>query len=155
MCFRVLMSMGLEASVWYVKCVHPVSVTRLPSLRTQTLESLSHYLWTNGFLSNPDPGENLVRGNLVMETGCIWAWGMVEKTLGFQVDVGFPGLIKFLVISNVGWSERLAEYCWNSTVWNLDFDENIPLCTEFGRTPAPLELWERVIIDRDLRCIMW
>ena len=25
---------------------------------------------TNGFLSNPDPGENLVRRNLVMETGC-------------------------------------------------------------------------------------
>ena len=25
----------------------------------------------NGFLSNPDPGENLVSGNLVMETGCI------------------------------------------------------------------------------------
>ena len=26
-----------------------------------------------GFLSNPDPGENLVSGNLVMETGCIAA----------------------------------------------------------------------------------
>ena len=24
----------------------------------------------NGFLSNPDPGENLVSGNLVLETGC-------------------------------------------------------------------------------------
>ena len=31
---------------------------------------LSHYLWTNGLLSNPAPGENLVSGNLVMETGC-------------------------------------------------------------------------------------
>ena len=49
--------------------VHPVSVTRFPSFRTQTLENLSHYLWKNGFLSNPDPGESLVRGNLVMETG--------------------------------------------------------------------------------------
>ena len=26
---------------------------------------------TKRFLSNPDPGEKLVRGNLVMETGCI------------------------------------------------------------------------------------
>ena len=50
--------------------LHPVSVTRFPSFRTQTLENLSHYLWTNGFLSNPDPGENLVMENLVMETGC-------------------------------------------------------------------------------------
>ena len=25
---------------------------------------------TNGFLSNPDPGENLVMENLMMETGC-------------------------------------------------------------------------------------
>ena len=25
---------------------------------------------TDGFLSNPDPGENLLSGNLVMETGC-------------------------------------------------------------------------------------
>ena len=50
--------------------IHPVSVTRFPSFRTQTLESLSRYLWTKGFLSNPDPGENLESGNLVMETGC-------------------------------------------------------------------------------------
>ena len=51
--------------------VHLVSITRFPSFRTQTLENLSHYLWTkNRFLSNPDPGKNLVSGNLVMETGC-------------------------------------------------------------------------------------
>ena len=50
--------------------LHPVSITRFPSFRTQTLENLSRYLWTKGFLSNPDPGENLVSGNLVMETGC-------------------------------------------------------------------------------------
>ena len=31
---------------------------------------LRHYLWTNGFLSNPAPGENILSGNLVMETGC-------------------------------------------------------------------------------------
>ena len=32
---------------------------------------LRHYLWTNGFLSNPAPGENIISGNLVMETGCM------------------------------------------------------------------------------------
>ena len=31
---------------------------------------LRHYLWTNGFLSNPAPGDNLLSGNHVMETGC-------------------------------------------------------------------------------------
>ena len=31
---------------------------------------LRHYLRTNGFLSNPASGENLLSGNLVMETGC-------------------------------------------------------------------------------------
>ena len=29
---------------------------------------LRHYLLTSGFLSNPAPGENLLSGNLVMET---------------------------------------------------------------------------------------
>ena len=48
--------------------LHPVSITIFPSFRTQTLDNLSHYLWKNRFLSNPDPGENLVSGNLVMET---------------------------------------------------------------------------------------
>ena len=28
---------------------------------------------TNGFLSNPDPGENLVMENLAMETGCSYS----------------------------------------------------------------------------------
>ena len=51
--------------------IHLVSVTRFPSFRTQTLENLSRYIWKNRFLSNPDPGENLVSGNLVMETWCI------------------------------------------------------------------------------------
>ena len=99
--------------------LHPVSITRFPSFRTQPPESLSHYPWkksscvvsyaidiiivfityhnspytrspsqdfrlfgprpwkvlatayeTNGFLSNPDPGESLVSGNLAMETRC-------------------------------------------------------------------------------------
>ena len=50
--------------------LHPVSVTRFPSFRTQTLENLSRYQWRKRFLSNPDPGENLVMENLVMETGC-------------------------------------------------------------------------------------
>ena len=57
-------------SVCVCFCVHPVSITRFPSFRTQTLENLSRYLWKKRFLSNPDPGENLVSGNLVMETGC-------------------------------------------------------------------------------------
>ena len=51
--------------------LHPVSVRRFPSFRTQPLENFSRYLWTHGFLSNPAPGENLVSGNLVMETGCV------------------------------------------------------------------------------------
>ena len=32
---------------------------------------LRRYLRTNGFLSNPAPGENLLSGNPVMETGCM------------------------------------------------------------------------------------
>ena len=51
--------------------LHPVSVRRFPSFRTQPLENLSRYLWTRRFLSNPAPGENLLSGNLVMETGCM------------------------------------------------------------------------------------
>ena len=50
--------------------IHPVSVGRFPSFRTQPLANLSVDSVTNGFLSNPAPGENLVSGNLVMETGC-------------------------------------------------------------------------------------
>ena len=50
--------------------LHSVSVRRFPSFRTQPLESLSHYLRTNIFLSNPAPGENILGGNRVMETGC-------------------------------------------------------------------------------------
>ena len=73
-CLTLLVSCGLVCfmrSSQRQGSLHPVSVTRLPSFRTQTLENLSHYLWTNGFLSNPDPGENLVMENLVMETGCM------------------------------------------------------------------------------------
>ena len=51
--------------------VHPVSVRRFPSFRTQPLENLTPLPMTSIFLSNPAPGENLLSGNLVMETGCI------------------------------------------------------------------------------------
>ena len=60
--------------------IHPVSVTRFLSFRTQPLENLSHYLRTNGFLSNPAPGESLVSGNLVMETGCRGFPGQFESS---------------------------------------------------------------------------
>ena len=50
--------------------LHPVSMTRFPSFRTQPLENLSVDSVKNGFLSNPAPGENLESGNLAMETGC-------------------------------------------------------------------------------------
>ena len=41
---------------------------------------LRHYLWTNGFLSNPAPGENILSGNLVMETKCT-PWPHLKPTL--------------------------------------------------------------------------
>ena len=50
--------------------VHPVPVRSFPSFRTQHLENLSVDSVKNGFLSNPAPGENIISGNLVMETGC-------------------------------------------------------------------------------------
>ena len=50
--------------------LHPVSVRRFPSFRTQPLENLSVDSVKHGFLSNPAPGENLLSGNLVLETGC-------------------------------------------------------------------------------------
>ena len=49
--------------------LHPVSVIIFPSFRTQPLENLSVDSVKHGFLSNPAPGENLLSGNLVMETG--------------------------------------------------------------------------------------
>ena len=50
--------------------LHPVSVRRFPSFRTQPLEILATTYEKQRFLSNPAPGENLLSGNLVMETGC-------------------------------------------------------------------------------------
>ena len=59
--------------------LHPVSVRRFPSFRTQPLENLSRYLWEKGLLSNPAPGEHLPSGNLVMETGCSGACGASRR----------------------------------------------------------------------------
>ena len=40
----------------YLLChTHPVSVTRFPSFRTQTLENLSHYLWNKWVPEQPRP----------------------------------------------------------------------------------------------------
>ena len=50
--------------------IHPVSVRRFPSFRTQPLEHLRPLPMKQTYLSNPAPGENLLSGNLVMETGC-------------------------------------------------------------------------------------
>ena len=50
--------------------LHPVSVRRFPSFRTQPLENLSRHQRKKTYLSNPAPGENILSGNLVMETGC-------------------------------------------------------------------------------------
>ena len=66
-------SAGDEGQLVYVSegsRVHPVSITRFLSFRTQPLENLRVDSVKNGFLSNPAPGENLESGNLVMETGC-------------------------------------------------------------------------------------
>ena len=71
--YHILLQTKRTTSLWTLRMrtsIHPVSITRFPSFRTQTLENLSHYLWKNRSLSNPDPGENLVSGNRVMETGC-------------------------------------------------------------------------------------
>ena len=32
------------------------------------------------------------------------------------------------MINNMFVYDGLAEYCWNDTVWNLKFDESVPLC---------------------------
>ena len=60
----------LHHSILYYAMLHPVSVRRFPSFRTQPLEHLSVDSVNNGFLSNPAPGEDLPSGSLVMETGC-------------------------------------------------------------------------------------
>ena len=52
-------------------CLHPVSLGRFPSFRTQPLEKLTPLPMKKTYLSNPAPGENLLSGNLVMETGCV------------------------------------------------------------------------------------
>ena len=44
----------------------------------------------NGFLSNPDPSENLVSGNLVMETGCSLA-AEVRQQRGGGAGAARPG----------------------------------------------------------------
>ena len=63
----------VETPIWRlsrrIPHLHPVSVRRFPSFRTQPLKNLSHYLWKEGLLSNPAPGENILSGNLVKETG--------------------------------------------------------------------------------------
>ena len=61
---------------YYYYYLHPVSVRRFPSFRTQPLANLSVDSVKHGFLSNPAPGENLLSGNLVMETGCIFIFIM-------------------------------------------------------------------------------
>ena len=74
--------MLLLLAIVRINVLHPVSVRRFPSFRTQPLENLSADSVTNRFLSNPAPGENIISGNLVMETGCIMI--VVAQLLGLQ-----------------------------------------------------------------------
>ena len=64
LCYIVRYSCHSYIWLYLYTYIHPVSITRFPSFRTQPLAMKKR------FLSNPAPGENLVNGNLVMETGC-------------------------------------------------------------------------------------
>ena len=71
-CYYFIYYFIILSSTLLYSILHPVSITRFPSFRTQTLENISVDSVKHRFLSNPDPGENLVSGNLVMETGCMY-----------------------------------------------------------------------------------
>ena len=49
--------------------LHPVSVRRFPSFRTQPLEKPQQLPMNKTTSEQPSP-ENILSGNLVMETGC-------------------------------------------------------------------------------------
>ena len=72
-------------------CVHPVSVRRLPPSPWKILATTYEQ---KRFLSNQAPGENLLSGNLVMETGCIdsltnrhWPFRLCNRTRALQRSV--------------------------------------------------------------------
>ena len=75
------LSSAVDRNAWFRGAgkLHPVSVRRFPSFRTQPLENLSVDSLNNGFLSNPAPGDNLLSGNLVMETGCTAAFRVLSN----------------------------------------------------------------------------
>ena len=52
--------------------------------------------------------------------------------------------------------ERLGEYCWNCTVWNLEFDETVPLCVHayISRLRPVIGLFEPTHFDEASNCIL-
>ena len=80
------------------------------------LENLSHYLWTNGFLSNPAPGENLVSGNLVMETECMPSFSSLSPPPSLRA--GCFGLVRTIInIRILVFSYDYYVPCWTTIIY--------------------------------------
>ena len=62
-----LLNVFIWTYVWYTRS--PLQDSRLFGPRPWKILAATYE--TNGFLSNPAPGEHLLSGNLVMETGCM------------------------------------------------------------------------------------
>ena len=63
-------SLSLSIHIYTHRCIDKSLLEDSRLFGSSPWKILRHCLWTNGFLSNSAPGENLLSGDLVMETGC-------------------------------------------------------------------------------------
>ena len=125
----------LISLVVMILTVHPVSVRRFPSFRTQPLENLTPLPMTkkNRFLSNPAPGENLLSGNL------LWRPGVSRKTAAAEMglkDGSLPMIVticKHKVRHNNNYTYRYPSMPLSSILYL----HRGPLPAPLPRTPAP------------------
>ena len=128
--------------------LHPVSVRRFPSFRTQPLENLSVDSVNNGFLSNPAPGENLLSGNLVMETGC-------SRFLARGHVLIFQQLVHLIALHQVNALRACRQVCCgmlftNSSVTAMEFTYRLRLsraCTSGMPEACHAQLSSRIDTD--------